>query len=148
MIPGRPLTGTAAELDALTLSARAMHGTVATLSRAGANVIADHVFLDAPGFDTWLEDCVRALRDLPALFVGVHSPLPILEGRELARGDRDVGKARWQAPRVRVHGHGAYDVEVDTRGSSVEACADAVRNGLDRSGGAFEALLRRFLEPG
>ena len=82
------------ELDALTLSARAMHWTVATLSRAGANVFADHVFLDAPGFDTWLEDCVRALSDLPVLFVGVHRPVPVLERRELARGDRDVGGDR------------------------------------------------------
>jgi len=30
------------------------------------------VRLDAPGFDTWLADCVKALRDLPVLFVGVH----------------------------------------------------------------------------
>ena len=87
----------------------------------------------------------RALSDLPVLFVGVHRPVPVLERRELARGDRDVGQARWQSSRV--HGHGAYDVEVDTHASSVEACADAVRNGLDRSGGAFEALRRRFVEP-
>ena len=146
MIPSRLLTGTAEELEALTLSARAMHGTVATLSRGGANVIADHVFLDAPGLDTWLEDCVRALHDLPVLFVGVHCPLPVLERRELARGDRDVGQARWQSSRV--HGHGVYDVEVDTHASSVEACVDAVRNGVSRSGGAFEALHRRFVERG
>jgi chloramphenicol 3-O-phosphotransferase len=87
---------------------------------------------------------VRVLRDLPVLFVGVRCPVPVLEQRELARGDRDVGQAR--RPSSRVHGHGAYDVEVDTHASSVETCADTVRSGLPRSGGAFEALRHRFVE--
>jgi chloramphenicol 3-O phosphotransferase len=141
MVPARLLTGNAEEFEALTLCSRAMHRTVATLSRAGANVIADHLFLDAPGFDTWLDDCLEALRDLPVLFVGVRCPVHVLERRELERGDRDVGQARWQSSRV--HRHGTYDVEVDTDASRVADCAAAVQAGLVRSGGAFEALRRR-----
>jgi len=69
----------------------------------------------------------------------------VLGRRELERGDRDVGQARWQWSRV--HRHGAYDVEVDTDASSLTDCAAAVRAGLVRSGAAFEAL-RRTVTPG
>jgi chloramphenicol 3-O phosphotransferase len=141
MVPTRLLTGTEVEYEALTLCARAMHRTIAHLARSGANVIADHVFLDAPGFDGWLDDCVRSLDRLPVLFVGVRCPVDELERRELARGDRDLGQARWQS--TRVHRHGLYDVEVDTHACAVEACVAEVRAGLGRSGGAFEALRRR-----
>jgi chloramphenicol 3-O phosphotransferase len=144
MVPSRLMTGMEEEYEALTVCARAMHRTIAHLSRSGANVIADHVFLDAPGFDAWLGDCVRTLRHLPVLFVGVRCPLDELERRELARGDRDVGQARWQASRV--HRHRLYDVEVDTHANWVDACAAAVRAAFPRSGGAFEALRRLAIE--
>ena len=146
MMPRRLMTGTAEEYEALTVCARALHRTIAHLSGSGANVIADHVFLDAPWFDAWLDDCVRTLHHLPVLFVGVHCPLDELERREIARGDRDVGQARWQS--ARVHRHRLYDVEVDTHASGVDACVAAVRAGLHRSGGAFDALRRLATEAG
>jgi chloramphenicol 3-O phosphotransferase len=141
MIPGRLMTGTEVEYRALTTCAQAMHRTIAHLARSGANVIADHVFLDAPGFDTWLDDCLGSLEHLPVLVVGVRCPVEELERRERARGDRDVGQARWQS--TRVHRHGAYDVEVDTHALGLEACVAEVRASLNRSGGAFEGLRRR-----
>jgi chloramphenicol 3-O phosphotransferase len=143
MVPARLLTGTEEEVGALTLCATAMHRTIAHLARSGANVVADQVFLDAPWFDAWLGDCVRTLRGLPVLFVGVRCAVAELERRELARGDRDVGQARWQS--TRVHRHGVYDVEVDTDLHDVAACVAAVWEGLVRSGGAFDALHRRFV---
>jgi chloramphenicol 3-O phosphotransferase len=141
MVPTRLMTGTEVEYEALTLCARAMHRTIAHLSRSGANVIADQVFLDAPGFDGWLDDCLGSLLHLPVLFVAVRCPVEELERRERARGDRDVGQARWQS--TRVHRHGLYDVEVDTHACTVDACVAEVRSSLNRSGGAFEALRRR-----
>jgi chloramphenicol 3-O phosphotransferase len=56
--------------------------------------------------------------------VGVHAPLDVLEARELARGDRAIGLARWQF--ARVHQGVAYDFEVDTSTATPDACAQAI----------------------
>jgi chloramphenicol 3-O phosphotransferase len=142
MIPERLLVGGAVEATALTLSAKAMHTTVALLSANGVGAIADYVFLDAPGLSGWLRDCVEALHALPVLFVGVDCSLEELERRELLRGDRDVGQARWQFPRV--HAHNTYDLRVDTSECSIEECVRAITERLRKPGRAFSTLKRRF----
>jgi chloramphenicol 3-O phosphotransferase len=144
MIPERLLVGGAVENAALTLSAKAMHTTLACLSANGMGVIADYVFLDAPGLSGWLRDCVETLRGLPVLFVGVHCTLEELERRELQRGDRDVGQARWQFPRV--HTHGVYDLHVDTSECSTDACVEAIIERLRRPGSAFSTLHQGFAQ--
>ncbi len=94
-----------------------MHRAIAALSRAGNNVVAEHVLVERPR----LEECIRLFSDLPALFVGVRCPLEVLERREASRADRTLGQARAQFPLV--HAHAVYDLEVDTAVQSAEACA-------------------------
>ena len=94
-----------------------MHQAIAALSQAGNNVIADHVLIERQ----WVQECAHLFADLPALFVGVHCPLKILEQRERERTDRTLGQAR--AYFSKVHIHGAYDLEVDTSRLSPVECA-------------------------
>lgn len=80
---------------------------------------------------------------LPALFVGVHCPLDVLEQREMERQDRTLGQARAQFPLV--HAHGAYDLEVDTSVASAEACAVEIKRRLEdgKPGYAFKHLRQK-----
>ncbi len=98
------------------------HESAAAIARAGNNVIVDYV-LQQP---EWLDACVKAFEGgLPALFVGVHCPLEVLEAREVSRGgDRKQGAARFQFNRV--HSHRTYDLELDTSSLGVEACVSEI----------------------
>lgn len=69
----------------------------------------------------WLEECLESLTEYEVYFVGVKCPLEELERRELARGDRQVGFAKWQFERV--HQYGEYDLELDTLACTPEECA-------------------------
>jgi len=113
-----------------------MHQAIAALSRAGNNVVADHVLVER----RWLEECTRIFSELPALFVGVRCPLEVLERREAMRKDRTLGQARAQFHLVHVHG--IYDLEVDTSESSAEACALEIKRRLEdgSSPEAFKCL--------
>lgn len=112
-----------------------MHHTIAALSRASNNVVADHVLVEP----AWLQECVRLFSELPALFVGVRCSLDVLEQREAARKDRTLGQARAQFDLV--HAHGVYDLEVDTVASSAEACARQIKQYLE-SGRPWDAFKR------
>lgn len=97
-----------------------MHQAIATLSRAGCNVVADHVLVE-PG---WAEECARLFCDLPAWMVAVRCPLEVVEQRERDRQDRTLGQARAQFDVV--HRYVRYDIEVDTSLLSVTECAEAI----------------------
>ena len=114
-----------------------MHHCITALSRAGNNVVADHVLVS----DVWLEECARLFRELPAFFVGVRCPLAILERREVARKDRTLGQARAQFHLV--HAHGIYDLEVDTAQLSAHECARQIKRRIEGGGppDAFKRLL-------
>ncbi|NUT36239.1 MAG: AAA family ATPase [Hamadaea sp.] len=105
--------------DILVRLAGGYHRSLAGMALAGNDVIADHV-LRKP---EWLRECLD-LFPPDVVFVGVHCPLPELERRERARGDRPIGKAASQFPLV--HRHGDYDVEVDTSRLSPSECASEV----------------------
>ena len=102
-----------------------MHQAIAALSRAGNNVIADHVLIETQ----WVRECARLFADLPALFVGVHCPLEILEQRERERSDRTLGQAK--AYFRKVHAHGVYDLEIDTSCFSPVECALQIKQRLE-----------------
>jgi chloramphenicol 3-O phosphotransferase len=104
-----------------------MHRAMASLSRSGLNVIADHVLVEP----IWVEDCARVLGALPAYLIGVRCSLEVLVAREAARKDRTLGQAA--AQHDLVHRHGLYDLEVDTSLHTTEYCA---------------AQIRRFMESG
>ncbi len=91
---------------------------IAAMVRAGARVILDEVFLGgAASQERWR----RALDGLPVLWVGVRCDPVVAAGREIARGDRVVGMAEFQAGVV--HEGVSYDLEVDTTGRESMECA-------------------------
>jgi len=98
-----------------------MHRAIATLSRAGLNVVADHVLVEP----AWVQDCAALFADLPAYLIGICCPLEVLEQRERVRKDRTLGQARAQFERV--HAHGVYDLAVDTAQAGPEECARMIQ---------------------
>ena len=84
------------------------HRCLPVLAEAGNNLIVDHIIEN----ETWMSNLVNLLTGLDVFFVGVHCPLPELERRERARGNRRVGEARtdYQA----VHGFAEYDLDIDS----------------------------------
>lgn len=102
------------------------HRAVAGMAAAGNNIVVDHV-LSEP----WrLDDCLALFAPQDVVLVGVHCPLPELEHREQARGDRPAGLAARQFDHV--HAHGIYDVECDTGSSSPVECARKIKEFLRR----------------
>jgi chloramphenicol 3-O phosphotransferase len=105
----------------------------AAIARAGNNVIVDSVLEDP----SWVVPCVKAFDGLEVLFVAVRCSLEVLECREMERGDRRPGMARYQYERV--HLHGTYDVEVDTSTMPLDACISCILEAA-RSGKAPSAF--------
>ena len=93
------------------------HATLPILASSRFHVVVDHVFEQ----HAWFEACRDSLKAKRTHFIGVRCPLPVLEEREKARGDRRIGLARWQFERV--HQAKPYDLEVDTSELSPDECA-------------------------
>jgi chloramphenicol 3-O phosphotransferase len=97
-----------------------MRRAVAALALAGNDLILDEILLDDAAAD------YRALlAGCRVHWVKVDAPLAVIEQRERRRGDRDLGLARWQQPRV--HRDVAYDLEIDSDRLSPEAAALAIK---------------------
>ena len=75
---------------------------------AGNNLIVDLIVETAEQKHRLAEE----LEGLDVFYVGLHCPLPELERRERARGDRRLGDARRDF--ALVHAFGPYDFEVDS----------------------------------
>lgn len=99
---------------------RAYRDAVGAAARAGLNVIVDDVQLREVEWAMWQ----TATADLDVTWVKVRIDLDILEAREVARGDRVIGMARWQYDQV--HRFASYDLIVDTGVLDQESAADAV----------------------
>ncbi len=115
---------------------RGFRQMIRALALAGNNVIVDDVLYD-PAF---LSECVSILAGLPICFVGVVCDPVETARRERARGDRLIGQAAWQAPRIHVGAE--YDLVVDTTHTTPEVCAGqiaALVNNLPRLN-AFERM--------
>ncbi len=65
-----------------------------------------------------IEEWKQTFKNYNVLYVGVTTPLPILEERERSRGDRFLGSARGQY--FKVHENASYDLEIDTHAHSLE----------------------------
>lgn len=98
-----------------------MRHAVAAMAGEGNNLIVDEVLSDGG-----LPDYRRLLAAFEFHVVGVFAPLDVLEARELHRGDRLAGLARWQYERV--HRGIGYDFEVDTSRLSALECAELIRD--------------------
>lgn len=101
---------------------RGMRHAVAAMAAQGNNLIVDEVMIEA-GIAQEYRDL---LRPFDLLLVGLFAPLDVLEAREHARGDREVGLARWQYGRV--HQGIAYDLEIDTAAAEPTDCARLIRD--------------------
>lgn len=106
------------------IAARLMQGmrhAIAAMALQGLNIIVDEVILDGPA---------GLQREMFVPFevftVGVFAPLDVLEARESRRGDRMIGLARWQYPRV--HSNLKYDLEIDSCAATPEECARRIRD--------------------
>lgn len=100
---------------------RGMRHAIAAMATQGNNLIVDDVLLGQEK-----AEYAALLSAFEAYFVGVFAPLDVLEARELERGDRLIGLARWQYSRV--HEDMTYDLEVDTSSASPMECATLIRD--------------------
>jgi chloramphenicol 3-O phosphotransferase len=100
---------------------RGMRHAVAAMAHQGNNLIVDDVMLE----ETAAAEYGELLTGFEVHRVGVFCPLEVLETRESARGDREVGLARWQYDRV--HRGKVYDLELDTSRATPEACAAKIK---------------------
>lgn len=100
---------------------RGMRHAIAAMAAQGNNLVVDEVMLDA----AQAQEYRALLAAFDLRFVGLLAPLDVLEARERARGDREIGLARWQFDRV--HRGMRYDLELDTTEMSPQTCADRIR---------------------
>ncbi len=101
---------------------KGMRHAIAAMAGQGNDLIVDDVMLDAGE--------ARQYRALLSRFdlriVGLFAPLDVPEERERARGDREIGLARWQYDRV--HRGQAYDLELETTNSTPIEVAERIRD--------------------
>ena len=90
------------------------------------NLIIDDVAIGAIEIEEWKQ----ALKGFQVLYVGVVTPLEILEQREKFRGDRFLGGARGQY--FKVHENVAYDLELDTHVQTLEENIAKIQLALTR----------------
>ncbi|MGW6901214.1 chloramphenicol phosphotransferase CPT [Streptomyces sp. NBC_01727] len=103
-----------------TLEAAWIEG-LAAMTRAGARIIVDEVFLGGAASQRRWQ---RALGGMQVLWVGVRCDATVASGREIARGDRVAGMALSQADAV--HRGMLYDLEVDTTHTESMECARTI----------------------
>ena len=111
---------------------RAFHQSVAAMARTGVTVIVDHV-LNQP---EWPSDIAKIFSDIPTLLVGLHCPIDVLEERERARADRELGLAKSQIDIV--HTSMVYDLEFDSSRTDPEIASSLIAERYER--GDFQAL--------
>jgi chloramphenicol 3-O phosphotransferase len=91
---------------------RGMRHAIAALAEQGNDLVVDVVMIE----ETEADEYRALLKHAKLRFVGLFAPLPVLEARERARGDRELGLARWQIDRV--HRGQRYDLEIETSSST------------------------------
>lgn len=106
--------------------ARALSGmrhAIAAMAAQGNNLIIDEVIFGHESSER--VEYERLLKPFEVFMVGVFASLETLEARELRRGDRMIGLARWQFDRV--HKGMKYDLEVDTDTSAPVQAAQNIK---------------------
>ncbi|MDF2577941.1 MAG: chloramphenicol phosphotransferase [Chlamydiales bacterium] len=93
---------------------------VVSLARLGHYLVIDEVAFGAQAIGVWKEK----LKGFNTLYVGIKTPLSILEQREKERGDRILGSARAQS--MVVHQGVHYDLEFNSSQSSPEEIAQEI----------------------
>jgi chloramphenicol 3-O phosphotransferase len=101
---------------------RGMRHAIAAMAAQGNNLIVDEVMIESRTAGEYRD----LLRPFDLRLVGLFAPLDVLEARERARGDREIGLARWQYGRV--HRDISYDLDVDTTTATPAECARLIRD--------------------
>ena len=99
---------------------RGMRRAIAAMAAEGNHLVVDEVMLG----EGEAEDYRILLSSFEIRIVGLFAPLNVLEARERARGDREIGLARWQYDRV--HCGVSYDLELDTSSSTPTHIAEQI----------------------
>jgi chloramphenicol 3-O-phosphotransferase len=118
------------------------HICIAAFADAGANVIAEHIFLKR----RWLKDIVGRLRAYPVLFVGVFCPLDELIRHEQEREVQvpSSGQAARQFRKLEpLNTYAPYDLVVNTAELSSEECVRRISSRLE-TGPAPTAFRRLY----
>ncbi|WP_047394320.1 chloramphenicol phosphotransferase CPT family protein [Chitinibacter sp. ZOR0017] len=116
---------------------RAYHYALPGLLQAGCRLLLDNAWCDSDE----KAELLTELAGYPVLLVGVDCALDELVRRETARGDRAVGQAAWEYPRVHQQMH--YDLTIDTTGISPQAAAEIILQAIQAGGmwhGAINTL--------
>ncbi len=79
--------------------------------------------------DEGIKRYAKALSNEAVYFVGIMCDLPVLQEREILRGDRAIGLGRDQIKRVHTLRQ-FYDLTVDTSSASAFKCAKEVQISL------------------
>lgn len=99
---------------------RGMRHAIAAMADQGNNLIVDEVMIGPQ--KAW--DYRELLQSHDVHWVGLMAPLDVLEARERARGDREIGLAHAQYGLV--HREMVYDLEVDTAAATPIECAHLI----------------------
>lgn len=83
------------------------HRSIASFADAGNDMIVEHI-VEEPA---WARQLETLLSPLDTFWVGVHAPIAELEQREIKRGTRSIGEAKYH---LKTHDYCRYDIEVDT----------------------------------
>lgn len=138
----------------------AFHEMIAAASRAGRNVIVDHImFVDPP----ILQDCVQRLAGLPVLFVGLQPPPEVLLERIGSReikvppdfaetiGANAAERVARNLQRMTpwfvsaVNENSEYDLTIDSAANPPEAVVAMIEQRLAQGPGeAFARLLQLY----
>lgn len=115
------------------------HRVLPAFASAGNNLIVEHIIES----QAWMNKLVIALHNFDVFFVGVHCPLEVIEKRELERGNRFIGEAKYH---MKTHAYCKYDFEVDCQ-DDTQLNAEVIKKAwLNRSAlSAFEQMYSAHL---
>lgn len=100
-----------------------MYESAAAICRSGRDVVIDNCLFDCEDI---CEMSREIMHDCPVTTVRIKLPINELERREAERGDRAIGKARWQEEHITPKNDADYDIVVDTSEDSMK-CAETIR---------------------
>jgi chloramphenicol 3-O phosphotransferase len=94
------------------------------LASQNFNLIIDDVALSGAEVEEWKQ----LLKNYDVLYVGIVTPLEVLEERERSRGDRRIGSARAQYQTM--HKNTSYDLTIDTHAQTTAENVAKIKEAL------------------
>jgi chloramphenicol 3-O phosphotransferase len=86
------------------------HRSIAVFAEADNDLIVEHIVEE----QSWADDLAMLLAPFDVFWVGLHAPIEEVERREILRGDRTIGEARYH---LKTHDYCCYHIEVDSQQS-------------------------------